>query len=257
MNKSNLFEKNGYSIVNVFNRNEINGIGSIIEQRLNRIIRKKIFKKNINKLHKVIKSEDIYKKIIRSPTRYIDIGNNKIKKVNSNKEIKKILNNFWSHAQTKIIWVGDPKKRELKKNKIGFRIARPAKKNDAASEHVDMYNNDMKSFVSLWIPIIGFNKKQTLRLYPSTYKIRHKLNSYIKNKKVISRVLKKSYSNKFRSTRFALKPGQGILFHPNTIHGSSDNLGKGTRVSIEFRIFNKRRFNLNKSFSLNQNLSLY
>ena len=250
MHKSYFFKKSGYSVISVFNKNEINDISTIIEKRLNLITRKKMFSNNIRKLHKIEIDDNSYKEIIKSETRYINIGKKKIRKIEKNTELTNILNSFWNHSKIKVIWVGDPKKRELKTNMIGFRIARPSKKDDAAKEHIDMYNNDFKSFVSLWIPIIGFGKKYTVKLFPGTHTINHKKNSFQRNRKVISRIFKKSYINKFPNIRLRLKHGHGILFHPNMIHGASDNMGKKARVSIEFRIFNRKRFNINKSFSL-------
>ena len=56
------------------------------------------------------------------------------------------------------------------------------------------------------------------------------------------------YFSKLKSIRANLKPGQAIIFHPNLIHGGSINNGIYTRISIEVRLFNKKKFNLKKTF---------
>ena len=117
MYKSYFFKKSGYSVISVFTKNEINDISTIIEKRLNLITRKKMFSDNIRKLHKIEIDDNSYKEIIKSETRYINIGKKKLRKVEKNTELTNILNSFWDHSKIKVIWVGDPKKKELKMRK--------------------------------------------------------------------------------------------------------------------------------------------
>ena len=35
-----------------------------------------------------------------------------------------------------------------------------------------------------------------------------------------------------------MKKGQSLLFDGNLIHGGSENLGKNTRISLDFRLYN-------------------
>ena len=51
-----------------------------------------------------------------------------------------------------------------------------------------------------------------------------------------------NYTKKYKYIRPQLRLGEAIIFHPNLIHGGSLNLGKKTRVSIDFRLFNKKFF---------------
>ena len=64
-----------------------------------------------------------------------------------------------------------------------------------------------------------------------------------KQKKYVSKSFDKKYEKKFSYIRPVLKKGQGILFHPNLMHGGSINKGNITRSSIDIRIFNKSNFN--------------
>tara|TARA_Y100000590_G_scaffold453710_1_gene599243 strand:- start:12455 stop:13225 length:771 start_codon:yes stop_codon:yes gene_type:complete len=243
------FNKNGYTIIKVFERNDIKDLISIIKKRFSFLSNNQVRIKFLSKLHKEKMSQNAYEKIIKSSTRYIDIGGKKLKKVYFNNDLRSCIKSLWDHSNMKIVWVGDPKKLELKNNRVGFRIARPSNKLDVAKEHIDMYNKDLKSFVSLWVPLIGFDPKYTLQIYPKSHKFSHKKNIFAKKNK-ISRTLKKNYFNKLKKERPKLKIGEGILFHPNSIHGGSYNTGKITRASIEFRIFNKHKFDKTKTFNL-------
>ena len=55
-----------------------------------------------------------------------------------------------------------------------------------------------------------------------------------------------NYTRKYKYIRPQLRLGEAIIFHPNLIHGGSLNLGKKTRVSIDFRLFNKNFLKINE-----------
>ena len=252
MREVNFFRKKGFYKIKVLNKKEVNEIIEVVANRLNLLVNKKIFNsKNIINIHKSNLGESIYQKIVNSSTRFIALKGQKLLKIKKNKKFLKILNDYWQHSNIKIIWVGDPDKRELKLSRIGFRIARPFKKKDVALPHIDSYNKDKKAFVSLWIPLAGFNKKYTLKLFPGTHNLNHKKKYFMKNTNYISKTFSNNYIKQFSSFRSNLKVGEAILFHPNLIHGGSDNLGTKTRLSIEFRIFNKNRYNIKRSFDRN------
>ena len=71
---------------------------------------------------------------------------------------------FWGHNKFIMCWVGSPKKKEIEFNACGFRIVRPEKNKDGGREHIDAYNKDLRSFFTMWIPLIGFNKKYTMKI---------------------------------------------------------------------------------------------
>ena len=58
-------------------------------------------------------------------------------------------------------------------------------------------------------------------------------------KKYISKIFKDTYLKKFDFKRIDMKVGEVLIFHPNLLHGGSKNIGNKTRVSFDFRIFNK------------------
>ena len=87
-------------------------------------------------------------------------------------------------------------------------------------------------------PLLGFSKNYSLNLAPQTHKIDHKLKALSReNKYYLSPVFKKSYYSKFKF-KVEMKKGQSLLFDGNLIHGGSENLGKNTRISLDFRLYN-------------------
>ena len=96
--------------------------------------------------------------------------------------------------------------------------------------------------------IIGFGKNYSLELAPKSHISVHGLNNYNKSKKYISRGFKESYVKKFNFIRPNLKLGEALIHHPNLVHGGSINYGNGTRISLEIRIFDKKKFNIKRTF---------
>ena len=94
------------------------------------------------------------------------------------------LNSLWGHHKKKIIWVGNPKYNEIKYNCAGYRIFPPSKNkltNTASNYHIDSYNDDYNSFITLWIPLYGFSEKCTMQVIPTSH-----LMDYNKNNLVFS-----------------------------------------------------------------------
>ena len=179
---------------------------------------------------------------------------NIVKKILS-REVLYILNKEWGHNRFSTFWIGNASKKQVKLNATGFRIARPAiiKNKDVGGVHADamaqsfslyvknITNNLLLSQVTMWVPIVGFSNKYTLRLAPRCHKYRH-INTSLISKKKITISFSKKYEKKFKFIRPNLKKGQGILLHPNLLHGSSINNGTLSRVSIDTRILNLEKF---------------
>jgi len=244
--KISFFKENGYCIIDLFNKSEFNYLLNKVFAKINSNIsapNKKLKLKNIKNYHKH-SAEFEHKKIINSINRYLVLDKKLIKPIMKNILIKEISRFYWGHSNFRVKWVGSLKN-PMKDNATGFRIARPSKisKKDVGGEHLDLHyggtnNTNLKKLFTLWCPLIGMSSKYTLRISPKSHKKKHPLNSLSKQKKFISRVLTKSYVKKLKFIRPNLSPGQVIFFHPNLVHGSSTNLGKQTRVSLDFRIFN-------------------
>ena len=251
----NNFSKQGYCIISLFNTSDISKIKNSITDKINFLIKntgKKIKKDELKVYHKLKHLDEIHPLAIKNSTRYIVLDNKIRNKVSLNKEILNITNIFWGHSKFNIKWVGSLKKNTSKSNKMAFRIVRPQNnfKRDVGGEHLDLHyggiirKNDYKSTLTIWCPLIGYSKKYTLRLSPKSHLKKHPINFVSKQKNYVTRAFKKGYLKNFKFIRPNLKPGQAILFHPNTIHGGSVNYGSQTRVSAELRIFNNKRLSV-------------
>ena len=252
-NYHKFFFKNGYCKIKLFSPRDIKNFLKGVDNRIESLcpnIYKLNKKTKLKNFHKLNLSENLRKKVINPDTRYLKMNKLTTLSASSKKKIFKLMKEFWGHNKYCIYWVGSAKKKQIKQNAIGFRIVRPNEKKDGGSEHIDAYSNDLKAFFTVWIPLTGFSKKQGLKLAPKSHIRPHALNSYLNQKKYISRSFKPSYVKKFKFVRPDLKIGDAIIHHPNIIHGGNINYGDITRVSVEIRIFNKIKFDKKKSFDL-------
>lgn len=247
MRKSSLdfFLKNGYSVIKLFSNEDIKILLNSTNQRLNKILGKKLNIDNLKNYHKHDVS-DIDHNIMMNPhSRYIRFDKNIINKIKKNKELTKILNGFWDNNKFEIIWGSSTLYNKTLKNASGFRVARPKKKHtkDVAGVHIDLHfggeiRKSKKAMLTVWTPLIGFSDKYSLRLAPKSHNTNWPSSSISKQKKYITPVFKKNYKFPFKFIRPNLKKGEVIIFHPNLLHGGSSNIGNVSRVSLDFRIFN-------------------
>jgi len=250
-NNYNFFLKNGYAVIDLLSKNDLSVITQAICKKFNYMIsnKKNLFNiSNIKNYHNFSFAKRNHEELINSSRRYISLDKKVLNKVKKNKDILNIMQNYWGHNKFTPKWVGSIK--QIKDNAAGFRIARPSKLKiqDAAGSHSDIQfyknlggkiANDHKIMITAWVPLVGFNKKYTLRFAPTTHLVDHPYKAITKQKKHTSSVLSKDYLKKFKFKRLNLKKGQAIFFHPNLIHGGSINKGSNTRLSIEIRMFNK------------------
>ena len=248
MKNNKFFIKNGYCIINLFSKREIEILKNNIKKKLNTLARKigyNLELKDIEKYHKIDISNEIHNKLLSGKTRYILLEKRILKKIILNKKILSILKETWGHAKCSVKFIFSSKKKMLD-NTTGFRIARPKKMDfkDVGGEHLDLhyggiYNYNHKILYTIWCPLVGFNEKYTLRISSKSHLKKHSVKFISNQNKYVSPVFKKSYAKKFKFFRPRLKSGQAIIFHPNLLHGRSSNFGNKTRVSIDLRIFNK------------------
>jgi len=243
------FLKNGYVIIELLGKKDLDLIINKICRKFNTILIKNkknylLKRNNIRNYHKLFFAKDDHEKLINSSSRYIFLDKKILNKIKKNKNILNIMKNYWGHEKFVPKWVGSIY--QIKDNAAGFRLARPSKLKiqDAAGSHSDInvggkLANDHKILITAWVPLIGFNKKYTLRFAPTTHLIDHPYKAVTKQKKHMSKVFSKNYLKKFKFKRLNLKKGQAIFFHPNLIHGGSVNRGSYTRLSVEIRMFNK------------------
>ena len=233
------YKKNGFCVIDFCSKKDLEKYQKLIIKRLNKTVN--IY--NLNNFHKYCINNKLHSKIINPSKRYINF-----EQKNFSKKFKKFLNIFtkkiWNNSKYEILWVGSLKKNEIKKNKAGFRIVRPKTQKESGIEHTDAYSRNINSFLTIWVPLVGFNKNYTLRYAKGSHTKIHPNKIFKKQKKYNSKAMSKSYIRNFDLVRPTLKPGKAVIHHPNIIHGNSINKGNQTRVSIEIRLFNK--FDLQK-----------
>jgi len=244
------FNKNGYAIISILDQDQLLDIKNMIKERIidllefNSVYKNKI---NLEEYHKWV-SDKNHSLIVELNTRYIALNDRFNNIINNNISINKILFHLWKHNRWSIKWIGSYLlQKELLDNSCAFRIARPYSKykNDVGGVHLDLHyggkiRTNILSLMTLWIPIIGFSEKYTLRIAPGSHKKQHPVGEIIKQNEYISPVMNKNYIKTFSYIRPRLKKGQGILMHPNLLHGASYNHGVNTRFSLDIRIFNEK-----------------
>ena len=127
-----------------------------------------------------------------------------------------------------------------RENFAGFRIVRP--NSNVSGIHQDDYRGTKaleKKVISVWIPLIGYDERTTLRIFPKSHLVHHDSTNYIKDD-FIAQSFSKDYVSQFESTRLRLKKNEAIIFHPLLLHGGSTNATNFVRVSIELRITSRQ-----------------
>ena len=264
----NHYINNGYCVLNLLSKQDVEDIKKLVMAKLNTIANKKIFSlKNdqLEKYDKLVSDNKLHNKLMNPDKRYIKLPKKIIRKI-FNVKVSNILKKQWGHNKYKLYWIGDTSKKnkirlnsfgkhvsvpissQIKINSSGFRIVRPnylKMGDDAAGAHLDVnyggeIRNDFLALVTIWVPLTGFSSKYTLNVYPKTHKISHSKNLKQKGGK-ITPIFSKKYERNFKKARSNMKKGQVIMFHPNLIHGTCINKGIISRASLDFRIINLKR----------------
>ena len=246
--------KKGFCIVKLFKKKDITKIKKLLVKKLKLLDKKNLLMNldlnHLDDYHKLNLNDKYHKTLLKTSTRYIKLGtnlNNRIKKLSI---LNLLMLKSWAHNKSSLFWVGSLKDRNYKSNVIGFRISRPKNlvSKDATGVHVDLHVggkicDDPNVLISIWIPIIGFSSKYSLKLAPKSHTYRHPTKSFVKSK-TVTNIFSDSYIKKFKFIRPNLKIGEAIIFHPNLLHGNSYNFGNKTRFSLEARLYNKTNMGL-------------
>lgn len=226
--KSYEFKKNGFTILNIFEEKKF--------IKLNNLIKKKIYSysniiKDIEKDEYPLKyyHDWCIKKKVKHDWLCLQKQRYFYPNIEISNFIKKniIINNFLKTLNVKNYTMWDDGD-----GFIGFRLIRP--------NYNDGYPLSCKSMglakkvISCWMPLIGFDKTETLLLVKGSNK--KKYDSYIpKSSKFEKTDLRLSKKYKLKTISFDLKPGDVIFYGPDTLHTESNPLRKHTRISLEFR----------------------
>ena len=256
-NTENLFKRflnEGYIKIQLLDKSDIYSLRKEVKTKMDRILKKYNFKikvKNLKNYHKFVKKNDKVHKILMNPdSRFINLKSSIEKKLKI--RLSNLFFKFWGHKQFQFSWIGDlKKKKQLKYHATGFRIARPdvERNSDVAPMHIDknaggIINKTNDLLITIWIPLIGFSNKYTLKLSPKSHKVLHQIK--FSQGKRITHGVPKEYSKKFKFFRPNMKLGECLVFSSNLLHGSSNNLGKLSRLSLDCRAVNIKKLNIKK-----------
>jgi ectoine hydroxylase-related dioxygenase (phytanoyl-CoA dioxygenase family) len=127
---------------------------------------------------------------------------------------------------------------------VGFRILRPMK-NDHNPFHRDAWIPYWRDTVNIWLPICGFEDRNTLQMIPYSHTwadeqiLKTKAGVEIDGKKYHVPAAIGTVNN-FTIDAPLLHKGDGLIFSPYLVHGNGVNRKPDTtRVSLEFRFCRK------------------
>ena len=246
------FFKDGFAVINLFTKKDINLILSDIEKHFFKIGKKhKASISNLKSYHRLSISDEKHNSIMNHNFRQIKLKGKFVKKIQHNTIVKSIAKFFYGRKK---IGIFCEHRNYHRRNYTSVRIVKPL----AQTSGVHTESNASPNYdpITLWCPLVGFDNKYTLRLAPGSHFYSHPKSNIVKDK-YIAKSYSNSYLKKFKFTRPNVKKGQAIIFDPNILHGGSVCFGKFTRVSIEPRILRsescykiKNKFNSPNHFFL-------
>lgn len=234
--------KDGFVIEKVFNNKLLNVFKNKLLVNLKKSAKKKSISsiRNIKNLEEyfLVVSKDEHEILMDRETRTVKIQRSEVKLI-LNQRVKSLLS-YYSDKEYYILRSDNKFSRRGRefKNFAGFRIVKP---NSAkvAGYHSDHYNLQNFKF-TIWVPLIGFDKKYSLGMIPGSHYYKHTKKHIIKNNTGSAQLFSKTYLKNFsKPFRPNLKPGEVIILHPYLIHGNARNLGKKIRASLEIKVGTK------------------
>ncbi len=248
------FSSDGYALVNVIDHNDTGRLIDCVVSALNDTIAKKYIAAdpviNLEDYHIGAGADEASHRALMDPlARYIKVPERVNRKI-LRTLTETVFKPLWGHgaALISVILRNDTDSRRIEGAAM-FRISRPNSQ-DSVDVHIDNNyggipqtgGNDVVAdprFVTLWMPLTGFDERYTLRLAPGSHRQPHPDDIYDGREDRVTMEISDDYASRFDYVRPDLKKGQGLVVHPNLLHGKSTNMGTITRTSIEFRIFDK------------------
>lgn len=203
------------------------------------------------------KGDEDHAHLMEAPNRFITLTEELLTPIHK-EPLTSLFGHYWK-GQLPLIthWTHGSDGELHPDNACGFRCVRPGS-GDIAGAHVDTYFgygsrpedaekalssrvamiDDKLDLITAWVPVLGYDSRFSLRFAPRTHTIVHPVEAFRQIDGFITRACTEEYEAQFDYIRPDLKRGQAIVFHPNTLHGGSANLGNITRVSLEIRYRN-------------------
>lgn len=214
------YKKNGYVIVQCYTKKEYLQIKKFICEKIYKIVK---IKKNLENYHLWGKKIQInHDTNFQAKKRFF----------NTSKELKKIILNKNIENIIKTL-IGKNKIWKDKRGLFSFRIIRPGL-NDGYPYSCKEWG-PAKNVLSMWVPILGNTKNETLKLLPKSHKKQFKkyLPKKSKFQKEEFRLVDKVNEKSFK--RFDIDYGKVLFYHPKLIHSENVEKSNITRINLEFR----------------------
>ncbi len=215
------YNKNGFIIENCYNEKNFLKIKMFVCEKIYNILQVRNDLKKYHLLPKSIQSKHSIN--FSSKNRFFNPPAS-IKKIILNKKTKKLI---------KFI-IGKNRLWKDKNGSISFRIVRPGLKDGYPYSRKEW--GPAKKVLSIWMPIIGNSKNETLKILPKSHLKEYKkyLPKQNKFQKEEFRLAEKINEKKFK--RFYIKYGSILFYHPKLIHSENVEQSKITRINLEFRM---------------------
>lgn len=229
------FTEQGYAIVELLEEPQHRRLEQCIMDRLKEIARKELSGHHVAfeplaEYHRLSVPEEAHRRMMGPNNRRLFLTPQDQQMVLSDR-VAPIFDRHWGHHRVMIsdLWEG-----KQVEGVCGFRVVRPGSR-DVSGIHSESSYGVFP--VTIWIPIVGFDERCTLQLAPGSHAISHPPEAIQRNDRFIARCYADDYVRGFQFIRPIMRAGQAIVFHPNLLHGGSDNQGQATRVSIEIRVY--------------------
>ncbi len=230
------FRDKGYAIVNLVMAAEHERIVRLVGERLREIAAIEmpglLFDPYpLAKYHEKGLSNEIHSRMMGPKYRRLTLPGD-VQTMLLNESVMPIFESFWGHRSVTI--------KDIVDNRwafgiCGFRMVRPGGGGDVAGIHSESSYDILP--ITLWMPVVGFDSRYTLKLAPGSHRLAHPPEAIVKSKQFTARPYTDAYASRFEYIRPEMSKGQAIIFHPRLLHGGSVNMGDDTRTSIEIRVY--------------------
>jgi len=214
------YKKNGYVIVKCYSKKEYLQIKKFIFEKVYKILK---IKKNLKNYHLWNEKFQInHDNNFKAKNRFFN-ASKELKKTILNKNVKNVIKTL----------IGKNKIWRDKRGLFSFRIIRPGL-NDGYPYSCKEWG-PAKKVLSMWVPILGNTKNETLKLLPKSHKIKFKkyLPKKSKFQKEEFRLVDKVSERRFK--RLDIDYCKILFYHPKLIHSENVEKSKITRINLEFR----------------------
>jgi len=230
------FTRQGYAIVDLLDTAQHARVEELIRHRLKEIANEVMPGRDFDlgalaTYHRLGVPDDAHKRMMAPTYRYLKLSAQD-QRMLLNDAVAPIFESFWGHRNAAMhYWFEGHQKID---GACVFRVVRPGA-GDVSGIHSESSYGIFP--LTVWVPIVGFDERYTLKLSPGSHAVTHPPEAIQRNERFLARCYSDDYVRGFQFIRPNMRKGQAIVFHPNLLHGGSDNQADETRVSIEIRVF--------------------